>query len=232
MFGIKTLNGSLLNGLVLIGPPACGKGVQAELLASFINKQGFKAQSLSIGELLRREISKKTSLGLKVETFVDKGLLVPDEIVALIIEKRLKRFFKKNVFWILDGYPRTLKQARLLQFITSKHGQVYKAVFIDITFETSFDRVVMRRVCPKCGRVYNLKTKKPLKDNVCDVCGVRLVKRKDDNALKLKQRWKSFENETMPVIVTYNRLGLLVKVDGELSIKSIHKQILKSLKLG
>lgn len=206
--------------LVLIGPPGCGKGTAAKRIS-----QTFNVEKISIGDLLREHITKKTGVGLKAKPYVDKGILVPDKIIIKIIETRIKRLEHQKKSWVIDGYPRSFEQARALERIAQPI-----AMLIDIGFEISKQRIILRRICPKCGAIYNLKTLKPRKDNLCDKCGVRLIQRKDDKLSRLKTRWRVYEQQTLQVVSQYDRFQRLIVIDGEQSIADMNKDIIKALK--
>ncbi|MEM4789778.1 MAG: nucleoside monophosphate kinase, partial [Ignisphaera sp.] len=156
--------------LVFIGPPGIGKGTYAKML-----NQKYGVLHISTGDIFREEISKGTELGIKVKQFVEKGLLVPDEIVIEIIKQVLQRPECKKGF-ILDGFPRTIKQAEALEQITT-----IDAVFLfEAPVEIIIERVSGRLICPNCGAIYNIHWKPPKTPGICDVCGHTLIRRKDD----------------------------------------------------
>jgi len=189
--------------LVFIGPPGIGKGTYAKML-----NQKYGIPHISTGDIFREEIAKGSELGLKVKQYVEKGLLVPDEIVIEVV-KRVLQSPLCNKGFILDGFPRTLRQAEELD----------KVVKIDVAFlfeapvEVIIERVSGRLVCPKCGAIYNISWKPPKKPGVCDVCGTHLIRRKDDEPEVVRERYNVYKQTFAPVIEYYRGKGILVEVN-------------------
>jgi len=201
-----------------MGPQGSGKGTQAELLSA---KLGIP--TVSMGQLLRNEISKKTTLGKKVEKAVTSGALVPQEYTDQLISKEFKKTkYKKGI--ILDGYPRSLSQAQFL----NKLVDIDYLIIIDIPQKETIKRLGGRRVC-QCGETYHIIYKKPKKDMLCNKCGKKLIKRKDDYAEAIKQRLRIYQKESKPLVAYFKKKGKYIKVDGQASIKQVFSRLLKSL---
>lgn len=203
--------------IILIGIQGSGKGTQAELLAE---KFGWK--HINVGELFRQNIEQKTELGLKAKSYIEKGELVPDELVFDLIETALKS--AKNGF-VLDGFPRNMKQAEYLL----NHFRIDKVILLDLPDKSAIKRLTSRRVCEKCGAVYNLLFKKPKVEGICDKCGGNLIQRKDDTEVVISKRIEKFHQETGKVIEFFAAKNLLVKIDADRDLKEIESDIEKLL---
>lgn len=189
--------------LVFIGPPGSGKGTCAKILS-----QKYGIPHISTGDVFREEISKGTELGLKVKEYVERGLLVPDEIVIEVVREILKRPQCKRGF-ILDGFPRTLRQAEELDVFTT----IDAAILFQVPVEIIIARLSGRLVCPNCGAIYNVYWRPPKKPGICDVCGAPLTRRKDDEPEVVRARYTIYLQTFGPVIEYYRRKGSLVEVD-------------------
>ncbi|RLC52268.1 MAG: nucleoside monophosphate kinase [Candidatus Cloacimonadota bacterium] len=207
----------MLMNIILIGIQGSGKGTQAELLAE---KFGWK--HINVGELFRQNIEQKTELGLKAKSYIEKGELVPDELVFDLIETALKS--AKNGF-VLDGFPRNMKQAEYLL----NHFRIDKVILLDLPDKSAIKRLTSRRVCEKCGAVYNLLFKKPKVEGICDKCGGNLIQRKDDTEVVISKRIEKFHQETGKVIEFFAAKNLLVKIDADRDLKEIESDIEKLL---
>lgn len=211
--------------LIFLGPPACGKGTQTSKLAQYFN-----FPHVDTGSLLRAEISAQTENGKIAKSYIDKGHLVPVNLVASIIKDRLSQPDCKNGY-ILDGYPRSVEQADMLTKINEEldNGEKsdFRAIYFDIDTEILISRIVNRRSCPKCGEIYNLKFKPPKKDSLCDYCGTQLTQRKDDNEETAKARFDTYYSETSPLIEYYKNKNCLKTIDASGSIDEVWKRLLK-----
>ena len=211
--------------LIFLGPPACGKGTQTAKLA-----EHFGFPHVDTGSLLRAEISAGTENGKIAKQFIDKGNLVPVELVGAIIKDRLSQDDCKNGF-ILDGFPRSVEQADLLEVIRKEldgDNEVdFRATYFDLPTDILIARIVNRRSCKNCGEIYNLKFKPPVKENVCDKCGGELVQRKDDNEETAKARFDTYFNETAPLIEYYKDKDVLTTIDANGSIDEVWERLLK-----
>jgi len=204
-----------------LAPPGAGKGTQAELI-----EQKFKIAHISTGDLLRETVKKGTVLGLKAKKYMDKGELVPDEVVIDIIKDKIKEL---NDF-ILDGFPRTLKQAKILDKILEGENKKLDAVIeIQVPDERLVERSVGRLTCSKCGEVYHEIHNPPRTEGICDRCGGKLYKREDDNAETMYSRIKTYKMKTLPLIKYYFQEGILRTVNGKQDIEKVFWEIEKIL---
>lgn len=208
--------------LVLLGPPGAGKGTQSVVLAK---KYGIP--HISTGDILRESVKSGQPLGLKAKGYMDKGELVPDEIVTGIVAERLKQGDTRKGY-ILDGFPRTLKQAEVLDEELKKVSAVVDMV---VYFATSpavaIERLSGRRVCKACGFNYHIKNIPPKKEGVCDKCGGSLFQRPDDKEETVRNRLKVYEDQTRPLIDFYVSKGLLKRVSGDMGVDELFKVLSK-----
>ena len=190
--------------IIMLGAPASGKGSVAEILS---NKYDIPA--ISTGDIFRKNISEKTELGEKAKTYMDKGLLVPDDITVNMITSRLNEPDVENGV-ILDGFPRTVNQAELLDKILEENGtKVDIVVNLQSKEDELLTRIVNRRVCPKCKAVYNTVLHPSKVDGICDKCGSELVQRDDDTLEKAKNRLVVYQEQTTPVAKYYEEQGTI-----------------------
>ena len=215
----------MVKQLIFIGAPACGKGTQTIMLS-----QKTSMPHIDTGSLLRKSIADKTPEGVIAKKYIDEGKLVPPEIVADIIKNRLSSDDCKNGC-ILDGYPRSVIQAQTLDQINK---EVFKdkdvdlrVIYFDLDEEILLERIVNRRSCPKCGKIYNLKFAKPKNDNVCDIDGEVLVQRKDDTVETASKRFETYHKETEPLIEYYKEKGVLINLDANGSVEEIFNRLNK-----
>ncbi len=210
--------------LIFLGPPACGKGTQTAMLAEYLG-----LPHVDTGSLLRAEIKKETPNGKVAKSYIDKGNLVPVELVASIIKDRLSEDDCKDGY-ILDGYPRSVEQADMLDVINSDiNGATkvdFKAIYFDLNQDILISRIVNRRSCPNCGEIYNIKFKPTKVEGICDKCGTALVQRKDDNEEIAKARFETYFHETAPLIDYYKNKGVLKTIDAEGSIEQVWERLL------
>lgn len=210
--------------LILLGPPGAGKGTQA---AGIVDK--YKIPHISTGDIFRQNINENTPLGLKAKDYMNKGLLVPDELVIEIVEDRLKEPDAQNGF-LLDGFPRTVNQAIALdKALSGMDSQLDKVVNIEVDKELLIERVVGRRICKTCGATFHVSFNKPKVDGICDVCGDELYQRADDTLETVSKRIEVYQSETKPLIDYYTEKGLLVTVDGQIGIENVFNEIVKAL---
>ncbi len=207
--------------LILLGPPGAGKGTQAQELVS---KRGLV--QLSTGDMLRAAVKAGTDIGKKAKAVMDAGQLVSDDIVIGIIAERIDQPDCKDGF-ILDGFPRTLKQAAALEELLAQKGKSLDVVIeINVDDEVLVDRVSGRYTCAKCGAGYHDRNKKPKVEGVCDVCGsTEFTRRADDNAETVRNRLMAYYRETAPLIGFYFAKGKLHSVDGMAPIEEVTRQI-------
>lgn len=210
--------------LILLGPPGAGKGTQA---AGIVDK--YKIPHISTGDIFRQNINENTPLGLKAKDYMNKGLLVPDELVIEIVENRLKEPDAQNGF-LLDGFPRTVNQAIALdKALSGMDSQLDKVINIEVDKELLVERVVGRRICKTCGATFHVSFNKPKVDGICDVCGDELYQRADDTLETVSKRIEVYQSETKPLIDYYTEKGLLVTVDGQIGIENVFNEIVKAL---
>jgi adenylate kinase len=211
--------------IIFLGPPGSGKGTQSVKV-----EEAFKIPHISTGDIFRAAIANKTPAGLKAKEYVDKGMLVPDEVTIAVVEERLVQDDCKKGF-LFDGFPRTIAQAEALEGLTKKLNIKLDAV-IDLVVDKNvlLDRIVGRKVCPKCGASYHIKNMPPKKEGICDICGSELITRKDDNPEAMKIRLDAYEKETAPLTSYYEKKGLLKKIDALQDIDKVTTDILNCLK--
>ena len=211
--------------LIFLGPPACGKGTQTNKLA-----QHFGFPHVDTGSLLRAEIQSGSENGKIAKSFIDKGMLVPVDLVGTIIKNRLSQDDCKNGY-ILDGYPRSLEQAQMLEVINSeinKGEEVdFRAVYFELDQSVLISRIVNRRSCSACGEIYNLKFKPTKVEGKCDICGGDLIQRKDDNEEIAKARFETYFHETAPLIDYYKNKNVLRTINADGSIDEVWERLLK-----
>ena len=211
--------------LIFLGPPACGKGTQTAKLSEHLG-----LPHVDTGSLLRAEIKNETENGKIAKSYIDKGQLVPVELVGAIIKDRLKKDDCKNGF-ILDGFPRSVEQADMLEDIKKEidgDSEVdFRATYFDLDTDILISRIVNRRSCPKCGEIYNLKFKAPKNEGKCDVCGTELTQRKDDNEETAKARFETYFRETAPLIDYYKEKNVLSTINADGSIDEVWERLLQ-----
>lgn len=211
--------------LIFLGPPACGKGTQTNRLSEYLG-----LPHIDTGSLLRAEIAKETEDGLIAKSFIDKGQLVPVDLVATIIGKKLAEKDCENGY-VLDGYPRSLEQAEKLETINANvdgNNEVsFKAIYFDIDTQILLERIIYRQSCPICGEIYNKKFKPSKVENICDKCNVALKTRDDDNAEVAKKRFDTYFEQTAPLVEFYENKGVLHKIDANGSIDEVWERLLK-----
>lgn len=206
--------------LIFLGPPGAGKGTQAEKLSGAMG-----IPHISTGDIFRNALKNKTSLGLQAKSFMDKGLLVPDDIVVGIVEERLKMQDCERGF-ILDGFPRTLLQAKALDDVLKAMGASLDAVInVDVSDAELIERLTGRRVCRQCGATYHMKFNPPKTAGICDECGGELIQRDDDKLETVKKRLDVYKDQTQPLIDYYEKTGLLKTVNGEKDIDLVYSDI-------
>lgn len=210
--------------IVFLGPPGAGKGTQAKIL---IEKYGIP--QISTGDMLREHRAKGTELGKKAQEYMDKGQLVPDEIILGMVKERLSQPDCEKGF-ILDGFPRTVAQAEALDSLLAEMGKKLDvALALVVPDELLVERLTGRRTCKSCGMMYHIKYKPPKVEGKCDHCGGELYQRPDDNEETVRNRLKVYHESTAPLIDYYNKKGILKEIDGSKSIEEITTQIISIL---
>jgi adenylate kinase len=205
--------------LILLGHPGAGKGTQAREIMHRLN-----IPQISTGDMLRDAIARNTSLGLKAKAKMEAGELVSDTIVNGIVAERIAQEDCKNGF-ILDGYPRTVQQAETLQQIMGEHDHLV-VIEIGANAEDLTNRLVGRLMCSGCGDIYNEYSRAPKQIGVCNFCGKPLFRRSDDREDLIRDRFKTYKEETFPLVEFYKKLGVYHHVEGMRLIKDITREIL------
>jgi len=211
--------------LVILGPPGSGKGTRAKIIGRI-----FKYPVITTGAMLRDAVAAGSEYGKIAEGYMKKGELVRDDIVIGIVEERLRKPDVEDGF-ILDGFPRSVNQAKALDRILNKMGAILDVVmYVTAKPETILSRLTLRRTCPKCGAIYHLKDILPKVEGVCDECGSKLVQRDDDKEEIILHRLEVYAQQTFPILERYERLGKVREVSGELKIDEIPGEIERVLK--
>lgn len=206
--------------LIFLGAPGSGKGTQAKLVS-----QKCGIPQISTGDILRQAKKDGTELGRQAKTFMDAGLLVPDDIIIGIIKQRLAEPDVKSGY-ILDGFPRTLAQADALdKALGDGKGGIDYVIMLEVGEEFLVKRLAGRRVCSQCGEEYNIEFKPPKQPGICDKCNGALIQRSDDTEDAIRTRLKQYRLQTEPLISYYKNTGKLVPVAGDRDIKAVSTQI-------
>ena len=206
--------------LILLGAPGAGKGTQAEVIC-----EELKIPAICTGNIIREAVKNGTPMGAKAKTYMEKGALVPDDVVIGIIKERLVQDDCKGGF-ILDGFPRTVPQAEALD---AMGVAIDRVVEISVPDEAIEKRLGGRRVCGSCGSSYHMEHKPPKQEGVCDKCGGELILRKDDQPETIRDRLKVYHDQTEPLKDFYQGKGILRVVDGQAGIENTTKQVLAAL---
>ncbi|NIA10913.1 MAG: adenylate kinase [Nitrospiraceae bacterium] len=210
--------------LILLGPPGAGKGTQAVRLV-----EHYRIPQISTGDILRKAVKEGTEMGAMAKGYMDKGALVPDEVVIGIIRDRILEPDCNNGY-ILDGFPRTIAQAEALDEMLSKmDSRLDHVVNIAVKDEEIVKRLTGRRTCPVCGAGYHIQFDPPAKKGVCDKCGGALIQREDDTEETIRSRLKVYRDQTEPLISFYGAKGLLKTIPGEGGMEEIFASILSVL---
>lgn len=206
--------------IVMLGAPGAGKGTQAKKIA-----QKYGIPHISTGDIFRANIKNETELGKKAKSYMDQGMLVPDELTISLVMDRFQEPDAKNGY-VLDGFPRTIPQAESLDAALKKSGsQIDFAVNVDVPDENIIQRMSGRRACVKCGATYHLQYAAPKKDGICDSCGESLILRDDDKPETVEKRLKVYHEQTQPLIDYYAQKNVLKEVDGTQGLEDVFRQI-------
>jgi len=210
--------------LVFLGAPGVGKGTQAELIAS-----RFHQPKISTGDILREAVRKKTALGLQAKASLDQGKLVPDAVVVGIVKEKLAEPMSAKGF-ILDGFPRTIRQAEDLdELLRSRGERLDRVVNFVVPLDAVVRRLTGRRSCSKCQAIFHVETNPPRRDGICDRCGGELVQRSDDKKETVEARLSVYEQQTAPLVDYYRQRDLLSELDGSGRIEAVHQRLMDLL---
>lgn len=210
--------------IIMLGAPGAGKGTQAKKIAAKYN-----IPHISTGDIFRANIKNGTELGQKAKTYMDQGLLVPDELVVDLVVDRVNQEDAKNGY-VLDGFPRTIPQAEALDAALAELGQkVDHAIDVDVPDENIVRRMGGRRACVGCGATYHLEYAPTKTEGVCDVCGKELILRDDDKPETVLKRLGVYHEQTQPLIDYYTNAGILKTVDGTIDINDVFQAIVEIL---
>ena len=206
--------------IIMLGAPGAGKGTQAKMIA---DKYG--VPHISTGDIFRANIKNGTELGMEAKKYMDQGLLVPDELTVRILLDRVAQDDCKNGY-VLDGFPRTIPQAEVLDSELTKLGDhIDYAIYVDVPDENIVKRMSGRRACLTCGATYHIEHVPPKKEGICDVCGSELVLRDDDKPETVKNRLNVYHEQTQPLIDFYTEKGVLKTVDGTVPMEEVFAAI-------
>lgn len=206
--------------IIMLGAPGAGKGTQAKMIA---DKYG--VPHISTGDIFRANIKNGTELGMEAKRYMDQGLLVPDELTVRILLDRVAQDDCKNGY-VLDGFPRTIPQAEVLDSELTKLGDhIDYAINVDVPDENIVKRMSGRRACLTCGATYHIEHVPPKKEGICDVCGSELVLRDDDKPETVKNRLNVYHEQTQPLIDFYTEKGVLKTVDGTVPMEEVFAAI-------
>ena len=211
--------------VILLGAPGSGKGTVASRLAA----SDTTLRHVSSGDLLRDAVRLQTPAGGEAEGYMKRGELVPDALIGKMIVEQMG-CIKEPCTWLLDGFPRTVAQAEMLDAITGRNGaEVVATVLLEVDDPILVDRIAGRRACPKCGAGYHVKNIPPSREGICDKCGTELVIRKDDNPETVKNRLAVYREQTFPLIEFYSARGKLLKVVGTGPIEGIVERVRQAM---
>ncbi len=205
---------------ILLGPPGAGKGTHAVGISEHYN-----IPHISTGDLFRENVSQETPLGLEAKSYMDKGELVPDDLVIRLVQDRLTKPDAQEGF-LLDGFPRTIPQAEALwNFCEDNDIQLDAVIDLEAPYDLIEKRIVGRRSCPKCGKIYNIYFQPPKEDGICDIDGAELVQRNDDNEETIRTRFNVYKEETEPLIDYYKNKNILETFDSTKPIDEVQEAV-------
>ena len=206
--------------IIMLGAPGAGKGTQAKMIA-----EKYSIPHISTGDIFRANIKEGTALGMEAKSYMDKGQLVPDELTVKILLDRVAKDDCKNGY-VLDGFPRTIPQAEVLDKALSELGDaVDYAIDVDVPDENIINRMGGRRACVTCGATYHMVHVPPKQEGICDKCGSELILRDDDKPETVKKRLDVYHAQTQPLIEYYTKKGILKSVDGTVDMMDVFAKI-------
>lgn len=210
--------------ILIMGPAGAGKGTMSDLIL-----KEYDIAHISTGDMLRENVRNNTALGLEAQDYMNQGKLVPDDLINAMVEDRIQQDDCKNGY-LLDGFPRTLVQAKVFDDIAEKiHKEVDVVIDLQVKFEILEERITGRRICPKCGAIYHIHNHPSKVEGVCDVCGSTIQQRKDDTIEQLKVRMDGYESSTKPVIDYYDQKGIVTHIDAAQAPDKVFEDIKKAL---
>ncbi len=211
--------------IILIGPPAAGKGSQAQLIREKLSTIGITLGHISTGDLLRENIKQGTPIGMQSKSLMEKGQLVPDSLIFALLFERIDQSDCVQGY-ILDGFPRTLAQAQTFEEKAAARYQLF-VFHLDISDKEILERVTKRLTCEKCQRPYHLTLSPPKEEGLCDICGAKLYQRSDDNEQAVQKRLKVYQEQTKPLVEHFQQLGVLHTIDSSTSKETAFTQIMQ-----
>lgn len=206
--------------IILLGAPGSGKGTVSEYI---VNNHNFV--HLSTGNLFRKKMEENNELSDELKSYILKGQLVPDELVNKVVKSEIISF-NQDKSLIFDGYPRTIEQAEFLISLT----KIDKVLFLDVPEDELEKRLIGRRMCSSCKRIYNIYFNPPKHENICDYDGASLFQRKDDDALVIKERLETYKMNTFPLVDYFDKKNILIRIDGKQAKDQVNKKIDNILK--
>ena len=210
--------------IMIMGPAGAGKGTMSDLII-----KEFDIPHISTGDMLRENVRNSTELGLQAKEFMNTGRLVPDELINAMVEKRLLEPDCQKGY-LLDGFPRTLVQAKAFDEMAERIGKPVESVLaLEVSFDTLVDRITGRRICPKCGAIYHVRNKPSKTEGICDECGSELQQRKDDTVEQLKVRMEEYEAKTAPIIGYFEPKGVVTHIDASKNAEATFAQVKEAL---
>jgi len=210
--------------ILIMGPAGAGKGTMSDLIIKH-----YDIPHISTGDMLRENVRNNTELGQEAKTYMNSGRLVPDELINAMVEKRLLEDDCQKGY-LLDGFPRTLVQAKAFEEMVERIGKPVEAVLaLEVGFDTLTDRITGRRICPKCGAIYHVRNHPSRKEGVCDECGSELQQRKDDTVEQLRVRMDEYHAKTAPIIDYFDPKGVVTRIDASKNADATFAQVKEAL---
>ncbi len=210
--------------ILIMGPAGAGKGTMSDLIIKH-----YDIPHISTGDMLRENVRNNTELGQEAKAFMNTGKLVPDELINAMVEKRLLEDDCQKGY-LLDGFPRTLVQAKAFEEMAARIGKPVEAVLaLEVGFDTLTDRITGRRICPQCGAIYHVRNHPSKKEGICDECGSELQQRKDDTVEQLKVRMDEYHAKTAPIIDYFEPEGVVTRIDASKNADATFAQVKEAL---